>query len=196
MAIPFRTAVVLPRRPGRKKGVAPARRAVAFRPMASALAQLPPQLVAKMAGGVSVLVASRDEKLRPSVMRAMGSRVDAGSGVVTVFLSRRQSADLLRDIERCGHIAAMFSQPSTHLSVQLKASRAQIGPATESDRARLESYLAAMEKEIAAVHFPVHLARAMLSWRLEDLVAVSFEPEQVFEQTPGPRAGAILAGGA
>ncbi|MEJ6020923.1 hypothetical protein [Ramlibacter sp. PS4R-6] len=164
--------------------------------MPGALAQLPPHLLAMMAGGVSVLVASRDDRLRPSVMRAMGSRIDAAAGEVTVYLARRQAQDLLRDIARCGQVAAMFSQPSTHLSVQLKAARAQVRPATEADRPALDAYLAAMDREITTVGYAVLLARAMLSYRLDDLVAVTFVPEQVFEQTPGPRAGAVLAGGA
>jgi hypothetical protein len=35
----------------------------------------------------------------------------------------------------------------------------------------------------------------MLAHRLEDLVAITFEPEFAFDQTPGPRAGTPLAGG-
>lgn len=160
--------------------------------MAGALESLSPVVVAMMAAGASVLVASRDERHRPSVMRAMGSSIDAATGTVTVFLSRRQSADLLRDIERSGQVAAMFSQPSTHLSVQLKATQAQLRPAVEEDRPVLGRYLAAMEKEIQAVGYPQPLVRAMLSWRIEELTAVSFVPEQAFEQTPGPRAGTEL----
>jgi hypothetical protein len=160
--------------------------------MAGALDPLSPEVLAMMAAGASVLVASRDGRHRPSVMRAMGSRVDAASGTITVFLSRRQSADLLRDIETSGQVAVMFSQPSTHLSVQLKASRAQLRPAVEADRPVLDRYLSMMEKEIQSVGHPQALVRAMLSWRIEDLVAVSFVPEQAFEQTPGPRAGAEL----
>ena len=30
--------------------------------------------------------------------------------------------------------------------------------------------------------------------RLEDLVAVSFVPEEAYDQTPGPRAGSALGG--
>ena len=35
----------------------------------------------------------------------------------------------------------------------------------------------------------------MLAHRLDDLVAISFAPEQAFDQTPGPKAGAPLSGG-
>jgi general stress protein 26 len=168
---------------------------MAAKPM-SALSQLSPDLVAMMARGVSVNVASRGASLRPSVMRAMASSVDAAAGTVTVYLARRQSAQLLRDIESTGCIAAIFSEPSTHITVQLKATATTLRDAKEEDRPALERYLASMEQEILRVGHPPPVTRAMLSWRLDDLVAVTFAPEQVFEQTPGSKAGKLMAGGA
>ena len=43
----------------------------------SASSLLPPDLLAMMDRGVSVIVASRDLALRPSLMRAVGSSIDA-----------------------------------------------------------------------------------------------------------------------
>ena len=154
-------------------------------------AQLPPDLVAMMARGVSVIVASRDAGLRPSLMRAVGSRVEAG-GDITVYLARPQSRQLLQDIAATGQIAVVFSEPSTHRSVQLKASRVEMRSADAGDAPVLASYLRAMEQEVQQVGFPPPLTRAMLAHRIEDVVALRFTPEQAFEQTPGPRAGAAL----
>lgn len=155
-------------------------------------AALPPDLVALMAKGISVIVGSRDAALRPSVMRAVGSRIEAGGRDITVYLSRRQSRQLIQDIAATGHIAVVFSAPSSHRTVQLKATRAQMRAAGPDDEPVLAAYLASMEHEIAQVGFEPRLARAMLAHRLEDLVAVRFTPEQAFDQTPGPRAGAPL----
>jgi len=155
-------------------------------------AQLPADLVALMARGVSVIVGSRDAQLRPSIMRAVGSRVEAGGQDITVYLSRTQSRQLLQDIAATGHVAVVFSEPSTHRTVQLKAAGAQIRAAGEQDLPVLAAYLASMEHEIQQVGFAPPMTRAMLAHRLEDLVAVRFTPEQAFDQTPGPRAGAAL----
>jgi general stress protein 26 len=162
--------------------------------MASALSQLPPALLAVVDQGASVLVASRDEKQRPSVMRAMASRRDGET--ITVYLARSQSRQLLADIERSGRVAAMFSQPSTHLSIQMKSSAVSVRPADESDRPAIDRYAVAMEGEVESVGYPRHLARVMLASKLDDLVAVSFEAGEVFDQTPGAKAGAQVAGGA
>lgn len=157
--------------------------------------RLPPDLLAMMAKGVSVIVGSRDAALRPSVMRAVGSRIEA-DGQVTVFLARRQSRQVLDDLAATGLVAVVFSQPSTHRTVQLKASRVRMRPAVPDDAPALAAYLASMEHEILQVGFAPELTRAMLAHQLDDVMAVSFVPEQAFDQTPGPQAGARLGEGA
>ena len=159
-------------------------------------ALLPPDMVAFMAKGVSVIVGSRAADLRPSLMRALGSRIEDAGRTITVYLSRRQSRQLLQDLASTGQIAVVFSVPSTHRSVQVKASRVAMRPAGDADAAVLDAYLRSMEDEIQLVGFAPPLTRAMLAHSLDDLVAVSFTPEQAFDQTPGPRAGTPLGGGA
>lgn len=154
--------------------------------------RLPPDLLALMARGVSCIVGSRDEALRPSIMRAVGSQVSQDGCTITAYLSRSQSRQLLQDIASTGHLAVVFSEPATHRTVQLKARSASIRAATEADRPALDRYLASMEQEIGRVGYTVQMARAMLAYRLEDVVAVSFTPEQAFDQTPGPRAGSAM----
>ena len=155
---------------------------------------LPPDFVAMMQRGVSVIVASCGREGLPSIMRAVGSAVDDGGQRVTVFLSSRQSRQLLLDVQATGRIAAVFSEPPTHRTVQLKARAPSIRPAGESDVPALARYLQSMEHELSQVGLRPEFTRAMLARRLEDLVAVSFTPDEAFNQTPGPRAGCALAG--
>lgn len=145
-----------------------------------------------MRRGISVIVGSRDAALRPSIMRAVGSDVAPDGSRITVYLARSQSRQLLQDIASSGHVTAVFSEPATHRTVQLKAASADIRAARQSDRPVLARYLASMEHEIGRVGYSVAMTRAMLAHRLEDTVAVSFTPDQAFEQTPGPRAGSRL----
>jgi hypothetical protein len=160
----------------------------------SAPSLLPPDLLAMMERGVSVNVASRDAALRPSLMRAVGSSVAEGGRAITVYVSRRQSRQLVQDIAATGHIAAVFSEPSTHRTVQVKATRASLRSAVEADEPVLARYLASMEHEIQLVGYPPEVTRALLAHRLDDVVAITFEPELAFDQTPGPRAGTPLPG--
>jgi hypothetical protein len=157
---------------------------------------LPAALLDMMRRGVSVNVASRDAALRPSLMRAMASDVSADGRRITLFLARSQSAQLLQDVASTGRLAVVFSEPATHLSVQVKAMAAQLRPATEADRPVLERYLASMEIELSRVRIPAELTRALLAWRLDDLVAVAFTPHEAYDQTPGAKSGNLLAGAA
>ncbi|HVE53744.1 MAG TPA: hypothetical protein VNB23_10230 [Ramlibacter sp.] len=158
-------------------------------------AVLPADFLAMMARGVSVIVGSRDAALRPSVMRGVGSRVEQDGREITVYLSRPQSRQLVQDLAATGHIAVVFSEPSTHRTLQLKASRVEMRNADDGDVPVLERYLRSMEHEVQKAGFGLPLARAMLAHSLEDVVAVRFTPEQAFDQTPGPRAGTALGGG-
>ncbi|MCA0215515.1 MAG: hypothetical protein LCH79_20375 [Proteobacteria bacterium] len=163
--------------------------------MSTALTQLPPDLLEMMSRGVSTIVGSHDLAHRPSIMRAVGCHVAEGGRLVTVYLARSQSRQLLQDVAATGEVAVVFSEPATHRTVQLKAHQAQIRAANEADAPVLARYLQSMEHELQRIGLPPAMTRAMLAHRLDDLVAVSFTPAQAFDQTPGPQAGVLLLAG-
>ena len=76
----------------------------------------------------------------------------------------------------------------------MKATHAALRNATAADEPLLARYLASMEHEIQQVGFAPRMTRAMLAHKLDDLVAITFEPEVAFDQTPGPKAGTRLFG--
>lgn len=154
---------------------------------------LTPEHLALLDAGISVIVSSCGPDLVPSVMRAVGSRVGPQGRLFTVYLCRSQSTQLLRDVARSGRLAAVFSQPSTDKTLQLKTRAARLREAREDDAPVLQRYLLSMERELGLLGFPPVFARAMLAHRLDDLVAIEFEPEQAFDQTPGSKAGQPIA---
>lgn len=154
---------------------------------------LSPELIDMIDRGVSVIVSSRDAALRPSLMRAVGSRINADGSEITVYLARSQSAQLLQDMAASGRIAVVFSSPSSHRSVQVKGTGINGRAATAQDLPVLRRYLQAMEYEICSIGYRLELVHAMLGFELEDLVAITFAPTHAFDQTPGPKAGTPLA---
>lgn len=150
-------------------------------------------MVAMVQGGVSTIVSSCDAALRPSMMRAMASTITPDGRLVTVYLARRQSRQLLQDIAASGTLAVVFSQPSSNRTLQLKTRQARSRTLNDTaDPAIVQRYLAAMEWELTQVHIPPVLTRVMLAHDLSDLVAVEFEFQAAFDQTPGPNAGAPI----
>jgi hypothetical protein len=150
---------------------------------------LKPEFLAMMTKGVSLILSSWDHALTPSVMRAVGSHVEDGGRRITAFLARRQSRQLLADIASSGRVAAVFSQPSTHRTVQFKSRRVHLREIQALDLPLIERYRLSMEDELAALGYPHGLASAMLAHQPDDLVAVVFEPDEAFDQTPGQHAG-------
>lgn len=159
---------------------------------APAAALLSPDDVAFIGRGVSTLVASRDARLRPSVMRAMGSTVTADGRCVTVYLSRLQARQLLSDLASCARIAVTFSQPASHRTLQLKARDLRLRETTAQDQAVIAHYRAGMQVAVGEVGLGPSFVDAMLAADLDALVAVEFTPDEAFDQTPGPRAGHAL----
>ncbi|MDM0045752.1 hypothetical protein QTH91_14780 [Variovorax dokdonensis] len=160
--------------------------------MPAATALLTPELIAMIDSGVSTIVASRDAALRPSLMRAVGSSITPDGSEITVYLARSQSGQLLQDMAASGRIAVVFSSPSTHRTVQVKARSFTGRAASAEDVPTLERYLQALVVEICSIGHTAQLVRKMLAYRLEDLVAITFAPEEAFNQTPGPMAGSAL----
>ena len=142
--------------------------------------------------GISIVAASRDDARLPSIARASGCRVSDDRRAVSVFLPMSQAAQLVADIRRCACIAVVFSRPSTHRTLQLKAVDARVRNASGDEAALVRRYIEAFAREIAVLGHTDEQARAMFEFRDDDLLAIDFTPDAAFEQTPGPKAGSPL----
>jgi len=142
---------------------------------------------------VSISVASSGEGNVPAVSRAVGCRVSPDRRRITVFLAASRSASLLEAIESSRRIAAAFSQPSTHRTIQLKgvdAARTALDPA---DHEHAQRYLRDFGADLGLAGYEEEVARLLLGHEAADVVAVAFTPSAAFNQTPGPGAGGPLA---
>jgi hypothetical protein len=142
--------------------------------------------------GISILAASRDDALVPSIARASGCRVSKDRQAVSIFLPLSQALQLVADVRRCARIAVVFSRPSTHRTLQLKGDDARVRAAGSDEAASIPAYVEAFAREIGLLGHTEEQARTMFEFRAEDLVAIDFTPNAAFEQTPGPKAGTPL----
>ena len=163
-------------------------------------ATLPPPVIdaahaAFLLGRVSIVAASRDDRNVPTLMRGLGCRLSRDRRQVTILLRASQSEALLADLRANGVIAVVFSEPSTHRTLQLKGTGATVGPLQRGDAQLLTRYRDAMLAEICPLGYAEALIRTMLSCPPQDAVAVTFRPSHAFSQTPGPGAGQPLPPG-
>jgi hypothetical protein len=155
------------------------------------LSPIGPEQAALLARRVSIIVGSRDALLRPHVVRALGARLSPDHRQLTLVLPQVPSRQVLADLSDNGRIAAVFSEPSTHRTIQAKGSDATLLPCTDEDRALAEHHLSEFMLEIGQLGFAREVALTSLGAE-GGMVAVRFTVAEAFEQTPGPQAGAPL----
>lgn len=139
--------------------------------------------------GVSVVVATRNADLVPDAVRGCGCRVSRDRRSVTVLVESLRIGSVVADIEANGLIAVVFSQPSTHRTIQLKGTDARVVRVSPRDRDLVEQHLTAWVDELTAIGYRPEFARAVHGDAPDAMVALVFTPSSAFQQTPGPGAG-------
>lgn len=142
--------------------------------------------------GISMTAASSGSGNLPRVGRALGCRLSPARDRITVLLAGGQCPDLIEALRASRAIAVVFSQPSTHRTIQVKGRDATLEPPGPDDPALAQRWTDGFVAELAALGYAEALVRAFLWCEPAELVAVGFTPCAAFQQTPGPRAGLPL----
>lgn len=145
-------------------------------------------------GGPTLAVASRSASLRPSIGQAIGCRLEAGSSRFAFFLLVPRNRDVVIDLRAGREVAVVITRGSTTRSLQIKSKCAREVPVTPTDEAHISSYLETVVREWAQDGTPPAFTRAVMVTGPGPVVAFEMEMMVAFDQTPGPRAGAPLAG--
>jgi len=149
------------------------------------------ELSAFLQSGVSVILASVRPDRTPVAGIALACRVDP-NGSVRVLLPRARNDALLDAIQQGGAIAATFSRPRDHRSIQLKASAACVVNARSDDLPEITRQCCGMRDELISADYAPAFAAAFVAFEPSALAAIEFFPARAFVQTPGPGAGSEL----
>jgi len=137
--------------------------------------------------GVAVLVATRDEKLRPEIARGWHVAVEGLSARLCVSVPPGSRTE--ENLRANGAIAVTCSRPSTYRTVQLKGVATELEDPTGDQLEAVQRHLDSFTREVEKVGVRPEAARTFLG---VELLSVTFEVREVFEQTPGPKAGERL----
>ena len=154
---------------------------------------IPDRVVELLHGPAFIQIGTRDEALRPAHTAAVGAVVHDDRQRVTVFVPIPRAERILSDLAANGRIALGIALAS-HESYQLKGTYVSSRPVNAEDRAHQEAYRAALLASALEAGFPEAIARPLtLGFAYTPGVAITFRPEEVFLQTPGPGAGTRLS---
>jgi hypothetical protein len=141
--------------------------------------------------GLSIVLASRARATQPVVGRGLACRIDA-QGRVRIVLREQPNAAFLQCIQAGAPVAATFTLPSTHRSIQLKALRAEHVPLAPADGPAAMQQTRAFAEELVFSGYPEPFAAAYVRFEPHELCAFEFLPVGAYVQTPGPSAGSAL----
>lgn len=152
--------------------------------------RIPPELARFMDGPILMTLATRDAENRPLIARGSGARATAEPDRVEVAISARLWPDAIANLRDNGMLALTLVQPADYRAFQLKG-RATLRPAEAADHARAAAYVAQTIGLLVDLGVPEPLTRYWLTDR--DIQVAALAVDRIFEQTPGPRAGAVIA---
>jgi len=156
---------------------------------AGGVVALPAELVEFVESGVSILVGTRDARLRPEALRACGAIVAPDRRSITILMNELTSQRTVANLRAGSPLAVTFSRPIDYRTVQIKGPCRDVraADAREGDAAR--KYLAQFCEQL----YLVSISRAFTArLRVSPTLATVLEIHELFEQTPGPGAGRKL----
>lgn len=145
-------------------------------------------LEAFLLGGVACQVATADLEGRPQSGWAWGPRVNA-DGSLTLFVETKRAARRLANLPLNPRVAAIFADPISYRSIQLKGTWLSTRGATEEDQAWVKRHRELFASNVVLIGEGPEAIRNMY---MSDIIRIDMRVDAAFDQTPGPEAGKPL----
>jgi hypothetical protein len=149
-----------------------------------------PQLAAFLEQGVGIHIGTRNEQLHPNGARAVAAKVEGGGTHLVVYVAELAADRLRVDLESNGQAAVVFGRPEDERSCQVKGVFVDIRRATDSERPLMQKQWDGFLSQLEMIGIPRVSATNWITW---PAVAIRLKVTTIFEQTPGPQAGAQIA---
>ncbi len=149
-----------------------------------------PRLQEWLQGGESIIVGTADADGVPSACRGIAIVAGKDPDTLTLYLPAATAHEALANIATTRRVAFAASHPLSHRTVQVKGVTrgVRLAPPADEEFVRMRwGQLAGVLEEIG---LPRGLMQRAAHW---PAFAVEMSIEQIFDQTPGPNAGAPLS---
>ena len=147
------------------------------------------QLAGFLQEGLGIHLGTRDERLQPSGARAVAARVEDDGTHLVIFMSKVAARRLLPHLKSNGQCAVVFGRPIDDRSCQVKGTFLSVRPARENERDFMMAQWEGFRDQLERIGIPRATSAAWVTW---PAVAIRLKARALFDQTPGPQAGAPL----
>jgi hypothetical protein len=140
-------------------------------------------------GGVSVFIGTADANGRPACCRAVALVPSADLETMTVYAPVATAQETIANLATTRRIAIGLSRVPDHTSLQIKGLMRAVRLARADEAEIVERQLGDFAGRLADLGLPRHMTRRINHW---PAFAIDVTVEQVFDQTPGPKAGSLF----
>jgi hypothetical protein len=141
--------------------------------------------------GLAIHIGTRNEALRPNGCRVTAVRVEDQGRNLVAYLPKAATPAVLDDLRSNGQAAVSFARPTDDRAVQIKGEFVAERDADASEEAFVLGQWQSLLKELDMVGLAELTSTS--AWLMWPCVAVTLRVNNVFIQTPGPEAGAVLS---
>jgi len=136
--------------------------------------------------GMSVIVGTVSPDGKPAGCRAICATSKDNLQTMTVYVPMATSRDVVSNVATTHRLAVVGSYPPDHSTMQVKGTTTNVRLATDGEQELLRIRLDRFADVLHSLGVPRRLTRSISYW---PAFAIDMNVEEVFEQTPGPKAG-------
>jgi hypothetical protein len=148
-----------------------------------------PDLRAFLEGGLGIHIGTRNARLEPNGARAVAVEVEDDGLHLAVYVAEVAARRVLPDMKANGAVAVVFARPVDDRACQIKGIYVDARTAGEAERPGVERQWDLFLGNLEKIGIPRVASGAWITW---PAVAIRIRATAIFEQTPGPDAGALL----
>ena len=137
--------------------------------------------------GMSLLVGTVNSQNVPVCCRAVALASGDALATVTVYVPIATSHETIQNLATTRRMAIAATNPLDHCSIQLKGTHTDTRLAREDELDFVASRFGAFADILDSIGIPSRVTRNATCW---PAFAVTMRVEEIFDQTPGPKAGA------
>ena len=141
--------------------------------------------------GLAIHMGTRNQQMEPNGCRVTALRVEDQGTHLIAYLPTAAPTEVLEDLQSNGQAAISVARPADDRAVQVKGVFVSMRDADESEKEFVMAQWHGFVKQLDMIGF--NATANTLSWTVWPCVAVKIRVTNVFSQTPGPDAGAVLA---
>jgi hypothetical protein len=138
---------------------------------------------------VSVVVGSVDLQGDPSTCRALALSSQDGLSTVTVYVPVSTSRDTIANVATTHRLTVVATHPLDHHSLQFKGRAAVVRLARDDEASVVRRGFNGFAELLNDIGIPPRVTNAVTRW---PAFAIEMQVQEVYDQTPGPKAGTRL----